>query len=336
MSTDREPRSDAETSLPAATVADRARRSGRPAWVAPAAASVAVVLVGLIAWALTRPSPSTPVSATTPVSTTAGPLTTGPSSAATPTASPTTAAAPGTAYAAPVYFVGRGTSTNPWVLYREVVPLVLGADTPQARAQAAVEVALGSLAVTDAPTYLRAWVPGTTATVTVADRIDIVLSAPGRTDVEAPAQHMALEQLVWTATAAAQRNVEVALTTSSGAPIFPDVPNGTYSRPTETTRDLAPVWVDVPGRFQAVPGDQPVTVRGQACTFEANVQWELRSAGATVRRGFTTATSACPTRGQFSVAVGRLSPGRYEIRVWEASAENGDVFAEQVMPFTVG
>ena len=79
----------------------------------------------------------------------------------------------------------------------------------------------------------------------------------------------------------------------------------------------------------------PVTVYGEACTFEANVVWSLLLNGVVVKDGFTTATSGCPDRGDWSVSLEDLEPGRYVIQVLEYSAEDGSLFAEDDKNFFV-
>lgn len=69
------------------------------------------------------------------------------------------------------------------------------------------------------------------------------------------------------------------------------------------------------------------TVSGQACTFEANVVWKLLQDGKVVKEGFTTASSGCPERGDWSISLEDLEPGAYTIQALEYSAEDGSLFA---------
>ena len=79
----------------------------------------------------------------------------------------------------------------------------------------------------------------------------------------------------------------------------------------------------------------PVTISGQACTFEANVVWKLLLADKVVKEGFTTATSGCPDRGDWSISLENLEPGEYTIQVLEYSAEDGSLFAIDDKKFTI-
>jgi hypothetical protein len=77
------------------------------------------------------------------------------------------------------------------------------------------------------------------------------------------------------------------------------------------------------------------TISGQACTFEANVVWKLLQDGKVVKEGFTTATSGCPDRGDWSISFENLEPGEYVIQALEYSAEDGSLFAIDDKEFRV-
>jgi hypothetical protein len=79
----------------------------------------------------------------------------------------------------------------------------------------------------------------------------------------------------------------------------------------------------------------PVTISGQACTFEANVVWKLSQAGKVVEESFTTANSGCPNRGDWNISIKDLKPGDYTIQVLEYSADDGSLFAIDDKKFTV-
>jgi hypothetical protein len=79
----------------------------------------------------------------------------------------------------------------------------------------------------------------------------------------------------------------------------------------------------------------PFTISGQACTFEANVVWKLLQGDTVVNEGFTTATSSCPDRGDWSISFDNLEAGEYTILTLEYSAEDGSLFAKDDKRFTV-
>lgn len=84
---------------------------------------------------------------------------------------------------------------------------------------------------------------------------------------------------------------------------------------------LAPVWV-----LQPVSGARVgpnVTISGTESVFEGVVHWEVRSAGALVRRGSVTGVGA-PARGRWSTTV-RLAAGSYVVRAFAASPKDGSV-----------
>lgn len=79
-----------------------------------------------------------------------------------------------------------------------------------------------------------------------------------------------------------------------------------------------------------VDGDSlsnPVTITGNACTFEANVVWTLFKDGQKIEEGFTTADAACPERSAWKVSFKNLEPGAYSFEAKEFSAEDGSLFA---------
>lgn len=300
-------------------------------WLAPLAAAVAVLLVAGLAWLLVlRPDGSNPVTIATGTAT----------APATPTPTPNESTPVGT-QSLPVYYVGPGSTANPWLLYRTFLPEQRVANDPTALASKAVGIALAGRddnghSLTAYEGFVQPWPTGTTATTSVGpDEIRVVLTGPGRTGLTADQQRIGVQQLVWTATAAAGANLPVRVTTASDGPIFEGMPAGVYKRPAATYEDLAPLWITEPSRYVPVPAGRAVTVNGQACVFEAQFAWELSRAGAVIRSGSATASSGCPERGTYSIDLGVLPAGDYSIRVFERSAADGSVFAQTRSPFTV-
>jgi hypothetical protein len=79
-----------------------------------------------------------------------------------------------------------------------------------------------------------------------------------------------------------------------------------------------------------------VVVSGQACVFEGSLAWELRQGGSVVKRGNTTASSGCPQQGSWTVNLGTLAAGQYELRAIDVSAKDGSVAFQEIVPFSVG
>ena len=94
---------------------------------------------------------------------------------------------------------------------------------------------------------------------------------------------------------------------------------------------LASVWIDLLDRSDV---SNPVSITGSACTFEANVAWELTKGRDVVSTGATTAATACPDRSDWSIDLGELAPGNYVLKVSDTSAEDGSLIFEDTKAFT--
>lgn len=253
------------------------------------------------------------------------------------TAESSTPAVATSSWAMPVYWVVTGTDTQPWLLNRTFVPVQAPADRTS-RVELAVTAATNlSEGGPGAPYAVQQpWQPGTTAKAVVTDSlITVTLNQPGRLGLIAQQQKIAVQSLVWTATAAAQLTVPVRVEVTGGRPVFATTPAGSYSRPSSdlSYTDLVPIWIDVPGVKAQV--SSPVTVTGEACVFEAQFAYELLQGTTVVKKGGVTATSGCPTRGTYSIPLGTLAAGAYTIRVYDTSMKDGSVSYETRTDFTV-
>ena len=76
-------------------------------------------------------------------------------------------------------------------------------------------------------------------------------------------------------------------------------------------------------------------VTGLACTFEANAPWELFQDGKLISSGAEVAEMACPVRSKFQINLGELKPGKYLLRVWESSMEDGSLINEDTKNFGI-
>ena len=318
----------------------------RRPWLMPLAAAAAVAVIAVGAWVVLRPSaaPLTPVPASpsttaitpSPTPSTA-PSTTGPATGTTTSAPPQTVAV-----ALPVYYLAPpATADGRYGLVRVFVPgqLPVGATTAQ-KADAALAAAV-TVPANNPNRFIAAWPAGTTAKYVAlpAPEVGVMLSGPGVTGLPERAQQLAVQALVWTVTAAVQQaSAPVPVVLASGSQIFETVSTNVYKRPAESDQyqELASIWVDSPYAGQALAAGKPVVVTGQACTFEANVRYELRQGGAVVKDGFTTATSGCPQQGSWTVDLGTLAPGSYEFRGIDVSAKDGSIAFQNIVPFTVG
>lgn len=186
------------------------------------------------------------------------------------------------------------------------------------------------------PDYVNLWdnsnslnqvvLSGATAT------IDINL---GKLNVGSEGEIRAIDQLVWTLT-----GVSSFLTTVRF------LVNGevveSFAGHVDTTADfqrspdyevLNPLQIDSINEGATV--SNPITISGKACTFEANVVWELTQGDQLVSKGFTTAAVACPQRSAWSVTLDQLAPGNYVFAAQEFSAEDGSLFAVDTKSFVV-
>jgi hypothetical protein len=141
--------------------------------------------------------------------------------------------------------------------------------------------------------------------------------------VSAEEAELAVEQLVWTATAAAQSNTPVQFSVE-GAPadrLLGVSVAGGASR-ANAMETLAPVWVTSPQDGEGV--GTTFTVEGQGAFFEANVSWQLLDAsGEVVQDGFATARECC-TLSPYSFSIRDVAPGDYTLRVYSADESGGE------------
>jgi hypothetical protein len=315
-----------------------------------AAAAVVAAVVGGV-WVSQRPQttpiPGGPSSSAVPTASSAsGPATqttTGPSTTGA-TTSPSAPAATDR-ISLPVYFVGpQTTGAAQLVLFREFI--AAGLPDPVS-GQAKVLTALrGAVAAPPAGSgYAEPWTGVTVEDVTVGSGEIAVTLSRGAQGLDATEGRLAVQQLVWTATAALSKgNVPVRFVLADGSTALAgDLTTGqTYTRPTGDTavyEVLSPVWIDSPSRGAVLPAG-PVTVTGVASTFEANVQWEILSdpsgASGSGMSGFATAEVAGPQRGAYRFTTpDPLPAGHYTLRVFETSAKDGSVSALAETTFTV-
>jgi len=186
------------------------------------------------------------------------------------------------------------------------------------------------------PDYVNLWGgTNTVNSISVTDSVATVDLGEISLNVGADGEQRAIDQIVWTLTALAPEVKSVAFTV-----------NGeiveSFAGHVDTTAQFAraidyevlnPIQISSPN--EGVGLVSPLTISGQACTFEANVVWKLLQDGKVVQESFTTATSGCPDRGEWSISFENLEPGEYVIQAVEYSAEDGSLFAKDDKKFTV-
>ncbi|MCU1677512.1 MAG: hypothetical protein JWM93_2270 [Frankiales bacterium] len=257
------------------------------------------------------------------------------SAAASPSPTPTTTPSPSTTAsgkrAVAVYYLAD--TTNGPRLYVET--------HPHAASSAVIKQAVEAMLhdkVLD-PDYTNVW-PATTKLlgVSTANRVATidVSGAVKAASVGAQFEEFALQQLVYTVRAAtngAVTGVRLRVDGKAVESLWGHVDTSgtiTAGRP-ETT--LAPVQISSPADGASVP--TTFTVRGRATVFEATVSWQLLTGDTVVRKGFSTATTGAPGRGDWSFAV-TLPKGSYTVKAFESSAKDGSETFIDTKAVTVG
>ena len=186
------------------------------------------------------------------------------------------------------------------------------------------------------PEYVNLW--GGTNTVNsmqITDSVATVDLGEISLNVGAEAEQRAIDQIVWTLTQFVPEVTSVAFTVNGKV-----VESFAGHVDTTSTFERAIDYevlnpLQISSMNEGAELTSPVTISGQACTFEANVVWKLSQDGTVVQEGFTTASSGCPERGDWTISLKELKSGEYTIQVLEYSAEDGSLFAIDDKKFTV-
>lgn len=309
------PSDDALTEI-TGRIGEQPRRPWVP-WVAGlAAASVVGVVAGAVITS-SRDDGGLPAGQPTVAATSS------PSSPATPSDSPSPTAVPsGELKGMPVYWVGQS-KTSVW-LYREfrTVPDV---GDPVASAVAAMT----SLQPLD-PDYSTPWRPASSVEVTrdgAALTVDLSADAFANTSVGSQLAERAVQQLVYTATAAAQTAGTPADTVTvtvdgSGYDAWGTVRLGEPMKRAPMIDVQASTWLLTPAQGATVPAGT-VRFTGYGTAFEATFLWEVRdAAGTVVADGFTNGGSM-GTFGEFAFSAD-LPAGRYTVEVYQPDESGGE------------
>lgn len=158
----------------------------------------------------------------------------------------------------------------------------------------------------------------------------------GRLNVGAEAEMRALDQLMYSVHDLVN-NVKTFQFTVNGEKIESLAGHVGLSNPIKlgsTYEVLSNVWINTPQHDQLITGN--LIASGMACTFEANVSYQLMKNKTLIVRGSTTALEACPTRSPWKIDFGKLAKGNYTLKVFERSAKNGTLLAVDSKDFLVG
>ena len=179
------------------------------------------------------------------------------------------------------------------------------------------------------------WNNGTKVnSVSVVEGIATIDLTLGRISVGAESEQRAIDQMVWTLIENDPRVTSVKFTIDGvvSESLAGHVDFSQVFTLAPSYEVLASVWIDLLDRSDV---SNPVSITGSACTFEANVAWELTKGGDVVSSGATTAATACPDRSDWSIDLGELAPGNYVLKVSDTSAEDGSLIFEDTKAFTV-
>ena len=179
------------------------------------------------------------------------------------------------------------------------------------------------------------WNNGTKVnSVSVVEGIATVDLSLGRISLGAESEQRAIDQMVWTLIENDPTVTSVKFTIDGlvSESLAGHVDFSQVFTLAPSYEVLASAWIDLLDRSDV---SNPVSITGSACTFEANVAWELTKGGDVVSSGATTAATACPDRSDWSIDLGELAPGNYVLKVSDTSAEDGSLIFEDTKAFTV-
>jgi hypothetical protein len=201
--------------------------------------------------------------------------------------------------------------------------------------QVITDLVTGKIAPLDSD-YVNLWGgTNTVNSVSITDSIATVDLGEISLNVGADGEQRAIDQIVWTITQLVPAVTSVVFTVN-GKTVE------SFAGHVDTTATFTrAVAYEVLNPIQISSINEnaltvvPLTISGQACTFEANVVWKLLRDELVVSEGFTTATVGCPDRGNWSISFEALEPGEYTIQALEYSAEDGSLFAIDDKKFTI-
>lgn len=143
----------------------------------------------------------------------------------------------------------------------------------------------------------------------------------GTANAGAAAEAASIQQLVYTATAAAPfvKTVQILLEGKTVGELWGHVDISKPIARRMAAEVLGPVWITRPAGGSVKRGGE---FGGEATVFEATVSWELLQGGKVVKKGFTNADMGAPARGPWN-DIADVPPGDYVLRAFESSAEDG-------------
>lgn len=312
-----EPRDDRLGEIQQRTAQPEGRR-----WAPWAAAIAAAAVIGVVVGGVVglggdeEPAPPAATGTTSPTATAS------PTATSEPTTEPTTTSEPAedVLEEVPVYWLGHS-KTRIW-LYREF------RDVPDLGDRVTSAVAAMTREEPRDPDYANPWSPASRVEVTQdGDALTVDLSEDAFTEgTGSEVAARAIQQLVYTATAAAQTSGPVTITVD-GEPYdaWGVIRLGEPMEREPMVEVQAPTWILSPTEGETVPAGT-VQVEGFGTAFEATFAWELMDAdtGDVVADGFTTGEGSMGTYGPFSFEIPDVEPGQYILEVYGDDASDGE------------
>ncbi len=325
-----------------AGIVERTREGGGRRWVPWVAAAAAVVVVGGVTGltlldgdggtvapaasgttqGVTGPTGSTGPTETDEAGGTASapvapPATDPDTGAGDPSSVPEDTAAGGEVSGVPVYWVGE--TAVSYRLFREFRTV------PDVGSRVASAVSAMTTQQPADPDYATPWSPASRVEASVSgDAVTVDLSADAfAAGVGSELADLAVQQLVYTATAAAQVPGSVTVTVD-GEPYdaWGSVPLGEPMTRQPMVDVQNPTWLLTPVQGATVDAGT-VRFTGLGTAFEGTFGWEVRdSGGAVVAEGFADG-GANGTFDALSFTTD-LSPGDYTVEVWQPDASGGE------------
>lgn len=214
----------------------------------------------------------------------------------------------------PIYWIAE--SRRSFALYREF------RDVPDMGGPVASAVsAMTSLKPLD-PDYMTPWRPASRVVASqkgTAITVDLSSDAFSNAQVGSELAERAVQQLVYTATAAAQQAgtpaSSVKITVNGAASdVWGVLRLGAAMQRAPMSEVQAHTWVTSPQEGEDLPVGT-VVFKGFGTAFEANFVWEVSNdSGAVVAKGFTMGGTGDGTFGEFTFAA-KLTAGSYSVNV---------------------
>lgn len=192
-----------------------------------------------------------------------------------------------------------------------------------ARVRSAVTEMLRADSARD-PDYAGLWPEGARvdAVSMQGETVSIDIGNASDHDASADIARLAVQQLVWTATAVPGVTVvNLTLQRRRDVPMWGHVDLSAPQRRAPAVDVLAPVWLISPQHGDQV--GREVTLHLAGIVFEATVSYAVRRGGTVVRQGFVTVNQGPPAQGDAKEVI-TLEPGEYVIEAFAVSAGSGE------------